>query len=185
MNMIDLLENGMFCGIRVGAKKSEIIDAIGEPPGWRKSDSPVEVDDYFMADMWGYGAWTLYFEDDVLDAITYIFGSGVDSELFFQVDGLSFLGDEHIDSVANLLSSMGVSWYELPKNYSLYDSESGIEIKKIRRGRSMLLIGDSKLGRISFDQDSGAIKQLSFPFCAMNQSNGLHYLEKWRHIRLV
>lgn len=184
-NLIDFLSHGDLCGVHVGDSKSKVIDVIGKPSGWCKSNSTVFVDDCREADLWGYGAWTLYFIGDNLDAVTFLFNIPGEDGFFFEINGISFNGNEKIDGVREIINSTGLPCFDLPRKYFLHDELKGGEIARVWRGGRVLLVGDSRLGRVTFDKESGIIEQISFPFSVAFQTNGLSYINKSKNLKFI
>jgi hypothetical protein len=186
LDVLEWIATGVFSGVFIGMSKSEVSSIIGAPLGWAESTTTDEIEDFFDADIWGYGIWTFYFSGDVLDAVTGAFDRLPDVGFHFQSSGLQLSSDDDFDQVVCKLESRNVKFFELPKKYRVSDSSKGEIIDKTRmRANRTLLVGNELLGRITFDLDTESLSQMAYPFSVALQAVGQEALMRRPGVTLI
>lgn len=155
LNLLDWISAGNFSGVFPGDDKSHVAKTLGKPLGWASSSLNYDIEDFFDVDLWGYGAFTLYFNADSLDAIT--FSHEELDEAGWNLMGVddSFFND--MDSAQKILDENGIPSLRLPgKKYKIKKSDTA-EIFECKRRLvfPVLLAGNNFQTRILFKEDGG------------------------------
>ena len=71
VDMLSWIVKGDFAGIVLNDPKSKVLEKLGPPLGWGdNSDWYKKVPNYLDADVWGYGVWGIFFNNDKLSLIS-------------------------------------------------------------------------------------------------------------------
>lgn len=178
LNVLNWVSAGDFAGVYIGSTKEHVVNVLGVPEGWAISNSADEVNDFLDADMWGYGVWVLYFNEDRLDAITGAISNIGEAGLYFDIAGYRPSAIDDAQKLMSVLENAGVKYYELAGRFRLRDGDTGEVFEKRRRiSNRTFLVGEDLLGRITFDPESGQIEQMAFPYSIVAQTVGAHALK--------
>ncbi|MFZ6778781.1 hypothetical protein ACO0LD_18310 [Undibacterium sp. Ji83W] len=123
--------------------------------------------------MWGYGTWTLYFDGNVLDAITCsVSPDGIQEDgWYFDMTTFDESFFKSIRDAERVLSENGISCAELKGGrHKIMDVASG-EILETRRRLSLptLLAGSECQTRILFNMEDGTMQGIANPFSLKRQ----------------
>jgi hypothetical protein len=173
VNIISWVKSGVLANVRPGQSKSAVMQALGTPFGWLSTASEEPVEDYQAANVWGYGVWSLYFDGEMLDAVTCIAKEVDERGWYFDVEKEG--GKFHlrsIDEVESLLISNGMPVKRIDDGFlSLKNNETGEIVRRTARcAESIILTGDELQTRILFEKTSGRMTLIANPFCVRVQA---------------
>ena len=171
VDLVSWIRDGLLGPVAVGQNKDKVRKLLSPPLGWASTETMDEIDDYMIADIWGYGVWTLYFEGDILDAVTCSIEQLDEHGWYFEVGGaeLSFLCNK--SSVKGFLERYGIPFKQIDEPfYTLKNPVTG-ETTTHRRRLSVktVLAGTDFKTRILFDKEDEHIKVMAYPFSAEGQ----------------
>lgn len=179
VDLIEWISTGRMAGVVVGMAKAQVQGILGNPFGWVDSTKDRTSPDFIKADIWGYGRWSLYFNEDALDAVTFGFEKIDEPDHPACIEGRGFNGEEYFDQVVSRLTSSGVEFFDLPKEYFVEIPLHSEPIRKIRsRANRTLLVGDRLLGRMLFDREDDRLIYMCYPFSPVFQAVGLSAVTK-------
>ena len=187
VNLISWISTGELAGILPGDPKERVRDFFGVPPGWAHSETLDETADFMNADMWGYGAWTLYFEGACLDAITCPVPNVEEHGWFFDIDALdkSFFND--VQGAEKILLENGIPCVQLKGAlYKIKDVATGETLESRRRLiQPTLLAGSEFQTRITFDAENEKMHVIANPFSLKRQVVSKRRLDPQKKYTLV
>lgn len=180
LRLLEFMMTGCFAGIEPGMSKQKIIEIIGKPLGWAKGDSDIDEPDFHQANMWGYGNWVLFFEGDILNAIT---GSDLNNKEreFAEFENRSNLKFERmtLEEVIEFFESKDINYYRAPKKIKYINkSNMSISTKRRRLSCETVYVGDNLMARITFT-DELKISQIAYPCSVISQVIGLEVNNRW------
>lgn len=171
MDLLHWISTGNLAGVFPGVEKNYVVNTIGKPSGWGSSSFSGDVEDFFDVDMWGYGLWTLYFNDTTLDAITFV--PDEQNKLRRNLCNIEDSFFNSMDDAEKILNENGISTLRLAKNYKLRNNDTGEILERRRRlVFPALLAGNNLQTRILFNEDGG-MKVIANPFSVRRQ--GISY----------
>lgn len=168
VDIFSWINTGEIAGVSPGNTKEQVSAVFGIPLGWLHSEKWDEIPNYLDADMWGYGIWTLYFDGNLLDAITCAASVEDIQEhgWYFNMAAFDNSFFKSIQAAERMLSEHGVSSVKLKGGrHKVMDVLSG-EIFETRRRLALptVLAGKEFQTRILFNSEDGKMKVLANPF---------------------
>ncbi|MFZ5875156.1 MAG: hypothetical protein ACOYXU_01990 [Nitrospirota bacterium] len=179
VDVAEWISTGSFSGVVVGMNKGQVHSIVGDPLGWADSSKVDEVGDFLDANIWGYGIWTFFFDDGVLDAVTANFAMLEEVGFYFGVSGVEFSANDEVDDILGKLAVRGIKVFELPREYWVREP-SRVEISRKKRVRAerTFLVGSELLGRIMFERESEKLSQMAYPFSPVFQAIGRSAMQR-------
>jgi|GEM_PF-3295073 len=173
VDIFSWIRTGELAGVSPGNTKEQVSKIFGIPLGWVHSEQWDEIPNCMNADMWGYGIWTLYFDDNVLDAVTCSVSPGGIQEngWYFDMKAIDESFFKSIRDAERVLSENGISCAELKGGrHKIMDVASG-EILETRRRLWLptLLAGKECQTRITFNNEDGEMAGIANPFSLKRQ----------------
>ncbi|BBB68361.1 hypothetical protein UNDYM_4108 [Undibacterium sp. YM2] len=167
------IATGELAGVSPGDTKERVVALFGIPPGWVHSEQWDEIPEYMNADMWGYGIWTLYFEGNVLDAITCSVShdDGQAHGWYFDMAAFDNSFFKSIWDAERMLAERGIPYVELQgERHKIMDVTSG-ETHETRRRLPLptILAGSECQTRLLFDTENGELRVIANPYSLKRQ----------------
>lgn len=171
ISLVSWIKEGLLGRVSVGCEKALVSQLLSPPRGWASTETPDEIDDFMDADIWGYGIWTLYFDGNVLDAVTCSVEQVSEHGWFFNIDDVDqdLFGD--VLKVVEFLKRIDVPYKYIDGGvYILNNVETGELITRRKRlAAKTILAGVDLKTRILFDMESEHVKVMAYPFSAEGQ----------------
>ncbi|WP_445365664.1 hypothetical protein ACJJJB_02430 [Microbulbifer sp. ANSA001] len=178
LQILKFLNDGDFMGIHPGATKAEVIRQIGEPKGWASSSTSEEIDEFMEANIWGYGGWVIWFDNDLVDAITgSLSGEEFEYSDFGEEEEVKFQ-EINIDQFVDALEESSIDYYRAPKVLEFIDKDGNRIQRRKRLAFESIYMGTRLESRVTIE--NGKIFQLAHPCSIISQAIGMSCTESAR-----
>ena len=177
VNFMSWILTGSLAGVLPGRSREDVIEMLGTPGGWGLGDGNGDVS-LMDAYVWGYGIWTLYFENDILDTVTCAIRALDEAGWYFDVveNDQPFFND--IDGAESILKKHGIPYVRLGDYFKVKTLKTGELLERRRRlSSSTILAGDEFCTRIIFDDKNGRVDVIGNPFNLRRQVLGFESLD--------